>query len=392
MEEEGRDHAERLREFILSRIETEGAIPFSRFMEWCLYHPAFGYYQTERRKIGRDGDYYTSSCVHPLFGYLISKQLRQMSEFLGGNVFNVVEMGSGRGLLCKDILHWAKEKALSFYRSLRYTLIENGPFSLSEQKEFLAEEEAAGKVVWIDGGRFGEREDGLEGCVLSNELIDAFPVHRVMLDQGRLRELYVTRRNGRFEETWDEPSDPRLFSYFESMGVSLQEGQKAEVNLRALDWMEKVGRWLKRGFVLTIDYGALARELYASYRREGTFLCYYKHQVSENPYERVGEQDLTSHVNFTALVRKGEEAGLTFTGFVPQYRFLIGLGFIEEMEGLAAGLSEIDGLKLRLSLKHLIDPEVGMGEAFKVLIQHKGVQNPRLDGLREFHSMAASPS
>ena len=209
-----------------------------------------------------------------------------------------------------------------------------------------------------------------------------------MLDQGRLRELYIMQRNGRFEEAWDEPSDPRLLSYFKSMGVSLQEGQKAEVNLRALDWMEEVERRLKRGFVLTIDYGSLAPELYAPDRREGTLLCYYKHRVSEDPYERVGEQDMTSHVNFTGLVRKGEEVGLTFTGLVPQYRFLVGLGFIEEMEALAVGLSEIDGLKLRLSLKHLIDPEVGMGEAFRVLIQHKGVENPVLDGLREFRSMA----
>lgn len=388
MEKEGRDQAERLREFISSQIEARGPIPFSRFMEWCLYHPDFGYYQTERRKIGKEGDYYTSSCVHPLFGYLIAKQLRQMSEFLGGEVFDVVEMGGGRGLLCKDILHWAKDKAPSFYQSLRYSLIETGPFSLSKQKQELAEEEEAGKVFWTDAGNFGEGKGFFEGCFLSNELVDAFPVHRVILDQGRLRELYVTQRNGRFEEAWDEPSDPRLLSYFESMGVSLREGQKAEVNLRALDWMEKIGRWLKRGFVLTIDYGSLARELYTPSRQEGTLLCYYKHRVSEDPYERIGEQDLTSHVNFTGLVLKGEEAGLNFTGLVPQYRFLIGLGFIKEMEALAAGLGEIDSLKLRLSLKHLIDPEVGMGETFKVLIQHKGVEDPRLDGLREFPSMA----
>lgn len=388
MEKEGRDHSERLREFILSRIEAEGPIPFSQFMEWCLYHPDLGYYQTERRKIGKEGDYYTSSCVHPLFGYLIAKQLRQMSELLGSEVFDVVEMGGGRGLLCRDILRWAKEKAPSFYQTLRYNLIETGPFSLSEQKEALAEEEKAGKVFWIDAEELGEKEGRFEGCFLSNEIVDAFPVHRVMLGRGRLRELYVTQRNGRFEEAWDEPSDPRLLSYFESMGVSLHEGQKAEINLRALDWMKKVGRWLRRGFVLTIDYGSLARELYAPSRHEGTLLCYYKHRISENPYERAGEQDLTSHVNFTGLVLKGKEGGLNFTGLVPQYRFLIGLGLIEEMEAMAAELGEIDKLKLRLSLKHLIDPEVGMGEAFKVLIQHKGVEDPSLDGLKEFRSMA----
>ena len=387
MEKEDRDQGKRLKAFILSQIETGGSIPFARFMEWCLYHPEFGYYRTDGRKIGREGDYYTSSCVHPLFGYLVAKQLRQMSEILGEGVFDVVEMGGGRGFLCRDILHWAKEKAPSFYQNLRYTLIETAPSFLREQKKLLAEEEKAGKLFWMNPEAFGKREDSLVGCFLSNELVDAFPVHRVMLDQGRLRELYITERNGRFEEEWREPSDPRLSAYFEFMGVSLQEAQKAEVNLQALDWVEKVGRWLKRGFVLTIDYGSLADELYAPHRQEGTLRCYYKHRVSENPYERVGEQDVTSRVNFTALIRKGEEAGLNFTGLVPQYRFLIGLGFIDEMETMERGLSEIDGLQLRLSLKHLIDPEMGMGEAFHVLIQHKDIIDPRLDGLRELGSM-----
>ena len=225
-------------------------------------------------------------------------------------------------------------------------------------------------------------KDLFEGCFLSNELVDAFPVHRVMLQQGSLKELYVAQRNGRFEEQWEEPSDPRIKTYFERMGVSLEEGQQAEVNLEALDWITRVGQCLKRGFVLTIDYGYPAEELYAPFRQDGTLRCFHQHQISDNPYERWGEQDITAHVNFTALIRKGEEVGLKLTGFVPQYRFLLGLGFLGEMETLERNLSEIDRLKLRLSLKHLIEPEVGMGEVFKVLIQHKGIENPQLDGLK----------
>jgi SAM-dependent MidA family methyltransferase len=110
--------------------------------------------------------------------------------------------------------------------------------------------------------------------------------------------------------------------------------------------MENVARCLERGFILTIDYGYLAEELYAPYRREGTLLCYFQHQVSENPYERLGEQDITSHVNFTSLIRKGEEVGLRFAGLVPQYRFLIGLGILEQMEILGNQMSELEGLKL----------------------------------------------
>ena len=131
-----------------------------------------------------------------------------------------------------------------------------------------------------------------------------------------------------------------------------------------------------------VDYGDLADGLYAPFRMEGTLRGFYRHQVTEDPYENWGEQDLTAHVNFTALIRKGEELGLRTTGFVPQYRFLLSLGFLEEMEALQQDLPELERLRLRLSLKHLVEPEVGMGEAFKVLIQHKGVDDPRLNGLK----------
>jgi SAM-dependent MidA family methyltransferase len=159
------------------------------------------------------------------------------------------------------------------------------------------------------------------------------------------------------------------------------------VNLKALDWVEKVARCLKTGFVLTIDYGYLAKELYGPHRREGTLLCYYQHRTSGNPYERLGEQDITSHVNFSSLIQKGEEVGLHLTGLVPQYQFLLALGLLQEMESLGRDMSEMDALRLRLSLKHLIEPEMGMGEVFKVLIQHKGMDQPQLDGLRDLGSI-----
>jgi SAM-dependent MidA family methyltransferase len=387
MEEEKRSRGERLRRFILSQIEERGAIPFSQFMEWCLYHPDYGYYRSERMGIGRDGDFYTSPCVHPLFGGLIAKQLSQMSEQIGGPFFDVMEQGGGRGFLCEDVLQWAKKNSSAFYQRLRYHLIETSPSLLKEEKERLAEYIKEGKIFWIDLEVFEEGKALLEGCFLSNELVDAFPVHQVIFDHGNLKEIYVTQDHGQLEEQWGEPSDPRIAPYFQSMDITLQEGQRAEVNLKALDWMEKVARCLKKGFVLTIDYGYLAKELYAPHRREGTLLCYTQHQTSENPYERLGEQDITAHVNFTSLIQKGEEVGLRFTGLVPQYRFLIALGLLQEMEFLGREMSEIDALQFRLSLKHLIEPERGMGEVFKVLIQYKGIDQPQLDGLRDLHSI-----
>jgi len=387
MEKEKRSRGERLRGFILSQIEKRGSIPFSQFMEWCLYHPDYGYYRSERMNIGRDGDFYTSPCVHPLFGGLIAKQLSQMSEQWGGPFFDVVEQGGGRGFLCEDVLQWAKKNSSVFYQRLRYHLIETSPFLLKEQRERLGEHEKEGKVFWMDPEAFEEGRALVEGCFLSNELVDAFPVHQVIFDRGNLKEIYVTQDHDQLKEQWGKLSDPRIVSYFQSMGITLQEGQRAEVNLKALDWMEKVARCLKKGFVLTIDYGYLAKELYGSHRREGTLLCYTQHQTSENPYERLGEQDITSHVNFTGLIQKGEEVGLRFTGLVPQYQFLIALGLLQEMESLGREMPEMDALQLRLSLKHLIEPEMGMGEVFKVLIQHKGMDQPRLDGLRDLNSI-----
>jgi SAM-dependent MidA family methyltransferase len=387
MEEEKSSRGEKLRRFILSQIEERGPIPFSQFMEWCLYHPQFGYYRSEGTKIGKEGDYYTGPCVHPLFGGMIAKQLFQMAEILGEEIFDVVEMGGGRGFLCEDILNWTKKKGPAFYHRLRYHLLETAPPLLKEQKGRLSEYEREGKLFWMDPEVFEEGKNLLEGCFLSNELIDAFPVHQVILDHGDLREIYVTLHQGQWEEQWGEPSDPRILPYFKSMNIALQEGQRAEVNLKALDWMEKVGRCLRKGFILTIDYGFLAEELYAPHRKNGTLLCYFQHRTSENPYERLGEQDITSHVNFTSLIRKGEEMGLRFTGLVPQYRFLIGLGILQEMESLGRGMSDLDGLKFRLTLKHLIEPETGMGEVLKILIQHKGIDKPHLDGLRDLGSI-----
>ena len=385
-EEQGRSGGA-LRNFILDRIRQSGPVPFSRFMEWCLYHPDYGYYQSEGTTVGKGGDYYTAPSVHPLFGRMVARQLLQMSELAGTDRFTVVEMGAGRGFLCLDILDWAQVNAPAFYRRLDYRLADVSCPFIGEQKERLALYAAEGKASWEEEGEGGAGERMIDGCFLSNELVDAFPVHRVVVQGGRLREIYVGERDGGFVDVPGDPSTPEIDEYFRNDGVELREGQAAEVNLRARQWIGNVGRRLRKGFVLTIDYGALAEELYASWRSSGTLMCYYRHQASEDPYDRVGEQDMTAHVNFSQLIRGGKEAGLAFTGLVPQYRFLIGMGLLGEMEAAAKGMSELDALKMRLSLKHLIEPGMGMGEIFKVLVQHKGVDEPRLDGLRALSSI-----
>jgi SAM-dependent MidA family methyltransferase len=212
------------------------------------------------------------------------------------------------------------------------------------------------------------------GCYLSNELVDAFPVHIVEKHDGNLLEVYVTAESGAFKEVLMDPSTEELANYLEWVGVELPEGNRAEINLAAPSWLRNVAGLLQRGFLLTIDYGYLASELYAPWRTTGTMMCYYQHTSGENPYIRIGEQDLTTHIDFSALIKAGEESGLQKLFYGDQCKFLLGLGFVDAL--LAAQAREKEphhAQALRLTLKNLILPEGGMGEMFKVLIQGKDV-------------------
>jgi SAM-dependent MidA family methyltransferase len=388
MEEKEGSREEELKRLIISEINLKGPITFSQFMELCLYHPIYGYYQSNRIKVGKNGDFFTSPCVHPLFGGLVAKQLSQMAEFLEGETFDILEIGCGNGFLASDILDWCKQKRAQFYKTIKYYLLEANPKFLNDQKERLLEHEKEGKLFYLDQEDFKNARLRIQGCIISNELIDSFPVHRVILHNGILKEAYVNQKNGKLIEQWGKISDIRIYEYLNSMGINLQEAQMVEVNLKAIQWIEEVSRCLKKGFVITIDYGYLSQELFDVSRASGTLLCYYRHNISDNFFKKLGKQDITSHVNFTALIKKGEEVGLSFTGLVPQFQFLISLGLLQELESLEKGLDPIEALKLRLTLKHLIEPDIGMGEVFKVLIQHKGIEKPNLDGLKGFSSIS----
>lgn len=376
-----------LRRFIISRIRAEGPVTFARFMDWCLYHSDYGYYASGKAKIGKAGDYYTGPCVSPLFGGMVAKQLCQMSELLGNDTFVVLEIGGGRGFLCADILAWMKRREPAIYSRIEYCLIERSPAFLAEQQGRLAEAAEAGKVRWLSTNTLTYEAFPLTGCIISNELVDAFPVHRVICEGGELREIYVDEVEGQFVERHGVLSNHRLGSYFSSLDITLAEGQMAEVNLQALIWLEEMACFLKRGFLMTIDYGDQAARLYDSCRSRGTLRCFYQHRLSDSPFENVGRQDITAHVNFTALIRKGEETGLALTGLVPQYRFLLGMGLLDEMAYISFDMDPLESLQLRLSLKRLIEPEKGMGEIFKVLIQHKGLEKPVLRGLQKLGAM-----
>lgn len=379
--------AEDLKNFIIDRIRDGGPITFARFMDWCLYHPLYGYYSSGTARIGKQGDFYTAPCVHPVFGGLVARQLCEMNEILGGKTFTILEIGAGRGFLCADILAWIRQHDQECYGRLEYVICELSPFFRQEQRERLIKEVGRGKVHWLSREDLIAQGCSLNGCIITNELVDAFPVHRIVGEQEGLKEIYVAECDGRFIESRDKLSDPLLSTYFSALGIQLAEQQEAEVNLQAWQWLQEMGRLLKCGFLMTIDYGCLAAELYDPGRRQGTLRCFYRHQLTDSPYENLGLQDITAHVNFTSLIRKGSEIGLDFTGLVPQYRFLMAMGLLEEITEISQDMSPEESLQLRLSLKHLIDPEMGMGEVFKVLIQHRGIEKPKLRGLKELRAI-----
>ncbi len=370
------EHARALTEILAGRIRSGGPISFAEFMRECLYHPAHGYYS--RASARRFGDYYTSVDVHPIFGRLLARQFAEMWELLGSpRPFIVAESGAGVGRLAGHILDFSARALPEFYAALEYVAVERSSARRAEHAARLADHAAAGRV-----SSAAEIPSAISaGCIFSNELLDALPVHRVAVENGALREIYVGFEGGRFTEVLSDPSMPALEQYFQEQGITLEEGQQAEVCFEACDWIESAGRALERGFVLTIDYGHEARALYGEHHNRGTLLAYRDHTVTENLLEAPGEQDLTSHVNFTALDLWGRRAGLVRTGLVTQSQFLVALGRGNEFADLyEPGQTEMEKLRARLLLKNLIHPE-GLGEKFQVLIQHKGIASPRLTGL-----------
>ncbi|HEV7966017.1 MAG TPA: SAM-dependent methyltransferase [Candidatus Acidoferrales bacterium] len=370
------EHARALSEILGERIRRGGPISFAEFMRECLYHSVHGYYS--RARASRFGDYYTSVDVHPIFGRLLARQFAEMWELLGSpRPFVVAESGAGVGRLAGQVLDFSARVLPEFYAALEYIAVERSIRRRAEHAARLAEHIAAGRV-----SSAGEIPRAIPaGCVFSNELLDALPTHRVVMQNGALQEIYVGFEGARFTEALAKPSTTALERYFHGQGITLKEGQQAEACLEACDWIERTGRALERGFVLTIDYGHEARTLYDDHHNRGTLLAYRDHAVSENLLDAPGEQDLTSHVNFTGLELWGRRAGLMRTGLVTQSQFLVALGRETEFADLyQPGQTEMEKLRARLLLKNLVHPE-GLGEKFQVLMQHKGIVAPRLTGL-----------
>jgi SAM-dependent MidA family methyltransferase len=363
---------------LAARIAERGPMTFAEYMEECLYNPAHGYYSRPERT--RFADYYTSVDVHPIFGRLLARQLEQMWRVLDRPApFSVVESGAGVGRLAAHILDFSAAHQPEFYDALQYVAVERSAARRAAHAAALFAHLASGHAE--SSGVLPAKIPA--GCLLSNEMFDAMPVHRVLQQAGGLREIYAGVVGGKLGDTPGPISTPRLTDYFHRLGITLKEGQQAEAGLAACDWIADAAEHLERGFTLTVDYGYSALDLFSERRMRGTLLAYRDHRVSEDFYAAPGEQDLTAHANFTALELWGKDAGFEIAGFAPQSRFLLALGRENEFADIYdSGQSETDRLRAQLQLSTLIHPE-GMGETFRVLIQRKGIGAVPLVGLAQ---------
>jgi SAM-dependent MidA family methyltransferase len=362
-------------------IQKHGRITFAQFMQACLYSPRGGFYAFRTQKIGTH--FGTSATSHPAFGALIARQLEQMWHLLGDlPVFHVIEVGAGDGALVQSIVHACSQMSPGLSEALYYVAADYQPrWPLSSDHRV---DQNTRPSVWIPSikpeARVGIQQvkaEGLRafrnvvGCILSNELIDNFPVHRFAIQDGKVKEVFVTLAGENFTEVLDQPSSPRIEERIASLGLTLPEGYRGEVNLALEDWTSQISRTLDRGFILTIDYGQQATDLYSPENDRDTLVCYHRHSVREDPYQDIGLQDITCHVDFTSLMRLGDTHGLTTVGYTSQSQFLTNLGFSSFLDALdTQGLSAARTALSRMAMMALVDPEQ-YGD-LKVLAQAKG--------------------
>jgi SAM-dependent MidA family methyltransferase len=385
-----------LRDRITEEVERYGPIPFSRYMEICLYDPAEGYYSRNAQQFGKAGDFYTSSDVHAVFGRLLARQFEEMWRALDcPPQIEIVELGPGRGLFARDVLDWSHKKFPDFFAALHYTLQEASPALRAKLAENLQEHIASGKAALHVRQESASVETQLAASpaatqihrtcppetaliVFANEFFDALPIE-ILSSRGK---LHIAAGNGRLQEIWLPPS-PEELEFLDRYSVHPEPGERIEVPLLAQHWMNQVADSVQRGFALIFDYGYTRAEQLAG-RHRGTLMAYRRHMPAASPYDAPGEQDLTVHVNFTALAAAAEQRGMQRQKLLTQSQVLMGIGqrnqFADAFEDCRLPQ---ECAKVALQLKHLVTP-AGMGETFHVLIASREVrdeQMKRLSGL-----------
>lgn len=368
-----------LRDRIADEIARNGAIPFSRYMELCLYEPELGYYSRAREQFGKAGDFYTSSDVHAVFGRLLARQFEEMWRAMDSpSRVDLVELGPGRGLFARDVLDWSAKQFPDFFGALRYAMVEQSEHLRTKLRGRLQQHVDKEKCRTFDSLEAAVgTADNNNIIIFGNEFFDALPVE-IIDHRGSVRVGY---ESGRFVETFVAPSAAEN-EFLDRYSIHPEEGERVETPLLSLGWMQHIADAFhgRRGFLIVIDYGYTREEQLAGRHRD-TVMCYRQHAAGSSPYEAPGEQDITAHVNFTALRARGVECGLEELGLVTQSQFLIGIG--EETEFADAFQDCVlpqERAKVALQLKHLISP-AGMGETFQVLVMSHNVGHARLSGM-----------
>ncbi len=392
-----------LREQIEREIRELGPIPFSRYMQICLYDSAHGYYSANAEQFGKAGDFYTSSDVHALFGRLLARQFDQIWQALGRPTqIEILELGPGRGLFARDVLDWSKKKFPAFFAALTYTAQETSPTLRAKLQDTLREHIDSGKAKVpeerpslaqrFSAGYRTEHDQVPEGrptgpsrslapetplIVFANEFFDALPVE-ILSNHGK---LHLALDHDRLHETWLPPLAEEL-EFLDRYGVHPEAGERIEVPIVAQDWMRQIARANEPGLlvVIVIDYGYTRNQQLAG-RHRGTLMAYRHHSASPDPYQAPGEQDLTAHVNFTALAAACEQEGMQVEKLRTQSQFLMGIG---ENNQFADAFEDCripqERAKVALQLKHLVTP-VGMGETFQVLIASRAIDPKKIAAL-----------
>jgi SAM-dependent MidA family methyltransferase len=342
---------------IRDEIRATGPMPFARFMELALYDADGGYYRSADARPGRGGDFVTAPELHPIFGEVLARAVEDAWDGLGRpDPFIVQEHGSGEGALAVPLLR-------TLPAAIRYAAVEVDERRLATLRERLVDAGLEDRFVGL------RAETTFEGVIIANEVLDALPVHRVRRRDGVLRELAVgVEPDGAFAEVEISPTTDALAARLAAERVDLVDGQIADIALGVDDWVARAAAPLRRGLLLLIDYGAPAAELYDPIRRrDGTLRAYVRHQVSDDPYRFVGRQDLTAHVDVTAVERAASAAGLTTIGITTQAEALMGLGVESRLRDVQADPKTTfeDYAVLRSSLMRLLDP-AAMGR-FRVM-------------------------
>ena len=365
-------------------------------MELCLYDPSEGYYSRSTEQFGKGGDFYTSSDVHAVFGRLLARQFEEMWRALDRpQCIEILELGPGRGLFARDVLDWSQKKFPDFFAALTYTLQESSPALQAKLGETLHEHIASGRATIASVARTllsapvpKERTTATihRACepktpliVFANEFFDALPVE-ILSPEGK---LHLAVEANRLAEVWLSPTAEEL-EFLDRYSVHPEANERVEVPLAAQRWIADIAQVIRRGFLLVIDYGYTRGEQLAG-RHRGTLTAYRQHSASPNPYQAPGEQDLTAHVNFTALSAAVEQADMLPQRLITQSQFLMGIG---EPSQFADAFEECrlpqERAKVALQLKHLVSP-VGMGETFQALIASRAIDAEKakaLSGLR----------